>query len=338
MHNQGLSNETLFGRLLRAFREAASLSQEELAERSQLSWRAITALERGERRRPRPRTVRMLANALNLPDQDRDRLFASVPGAEAGQHGGWSTLAPVVAQLPAAVVDFTCRGAEVDQLASRLRLAAAGPSATIVAAISGKPGIGKSTLAVHVAHLVRPDFPDGQLYADLGGPDALVESPADVLAGFLRALGVPPSAIPVAVPERAALYRSLLAGRRWLVLIDDARGEEQVRDLVPGAAGCAVLVTSRRRLTALAGADQCHLGDLDVDCGARLLGRIAGDGRIGSERWAAEAIVTRCGGLPLAIRVAGAVLRRKPHWPVARLAGREAAGTPEPAPGSAPDS
>src|SRR5690348_10919150 len=88
MHNQGLSNETLFGRLLRAFREAASLSQEELAERSQLSWRAITALERGERRKPRPRTVRMLANALNLPDQDRERLFASIPAPKPGSTAG----------------------------------------------------------------------------------------------------------------------------------------------------------------------------------------------------------------------------------------------------------
>ncbi|UGY91994.1 AfsR/SARP family transcriptional regulator [Streptomyces gobiensis] len=221
-------------------------------------------------------------------------------------------------QLPATVPDFTGRAAFVAELSDQLATAEARIMA--VSAVAGIGGVGKTTLAIHVAHAARDHFPDGQLYVDLQGASATPAEPEAVLGAFLRALGTADSAIPDSVQERAALYRSLLAGRRILTLLDNARDAAQVRPLLPGTEGCAALITSRARMVDLAGA---HLVDLDVmspDEAMTLFTKIVGAERVNSEREAAMDVVGACGFLPLAIRIAAARLAARRTWTVSVLA------------------
>ncbi|MFJ3985217.1 AfsR/SARP family transcriptional regulator [Streptomyces fungicidicus] len=227
------------------------------------------------------------------------------------------------AQLPATVPDFTGRASFVRELSDVLA-AATGAQAQVMAvsALAGIGGVGKTTLAVHVAHAARPSFPDGQLYVDLQGAGARSAEPETVLGSFLRALGTADSAIPDSLEERAALYRSVLDGRKVLVLLDNARDAAQVRPLLPGTAGCAALVTSRVRMTGLAGA---HLVDLDVmspEEALALFTRIVGEERVGAERKAALDVVAACGFLPLAIRIAASRLAARRTWTVSVLAAK----------------
>ncbi|MEV0575496.1 MULTISPECIES: AfsR/SARP family transcriptional regulator [unclassified Streptomyces] len=224
------------------------------------------------------------------------------------------------AQLPATVSDFTGRNSFVRELGDRL--ATAEGSVMAVSALAGIGGVGKTTLAVHVAHQARPHFPDGQLYVDLQGAGARAAEPETVLGAFLRALGTADSAIPDSLDERAALYRSTLDGRRILVLLDNAHDAAQIRPLLPGTAGCAALVTSRVRMVDLAGA---HLVDLDVmspEEALQLFTRIVGEERINSEREAALDVVAACGFLPLAIRIAASRLAARRTWTVSVLAAK----------------
>ncbi|MEH6375352.1 BTAD domain-containing putative transcriptional regulator [Streptomyces sp. KLMMK] len=222
------------------------------------------------------------------------------------------------AQLPATVSDFTGRAAFVDELGDQLATCSGGVMA--VSAVAGIGGVGKTTLAVHVAHAARHHFPDGQLYVDLQGAGPLPAEPEAVLGSFLRALGIPDSAIPEGVQERSALFRSTLDGRRVLALLDNARDAAQVRPLLPGTEGCAALVTSRTRMVGLAGA---HLVDLDVmspDEALVLFTRIVGAERVEAERDAAMDVVAACGFLPLAIRIAASRLAARRTWTVSVLA------------------
>ncbi|UQI46421.1 tetratricopeptide repeat protein [Streptomyces sp. HU2014] len=224
------------------------------------------------------------------------------------------------AQLPARVAHFTGRAG----LAAGLRAQLTGPrgGAPAVSAIAGIGGVGKTSLAVHVAHAVRHHFPDGQLYADLQGGGPGPAEPDAVLGAFLRAMGTADSAIPGNAEERAALYRSFLADRRVLVVLDNARDAAQVRPLLPGAEGCAALVTSRVRLFDL---ENVRLVDLDVmDPGEALalFTGIVGAERVGVEREAALDTVAACGFLPLALRIAASRLAARPTWTVAHLARR----------------
>ncbi|MGW1655366.1 AfsR/SARP family transcriptional regulator [Streptomyces atratus] len=224
------------------------------------------------------------------------------------------------AQLPATVPDFTGRADFVRELGDRL--ATAEGSVMAVSALAGIGGVGKTTLAVHVAHQARQHFPDGQLYVDLQGAGARAAEPETVLGAFLRALGTADSAIPDSLDERAALYRSTLDGRRILVLLDNAHDAAQIRPLLPGTAGCAALVTSRVRMVDLAGA---HLVDLDVmspEEALQLFTRIVGEERIDSEREAALDVVAACGFLPLAIRIAASRLAARRTWTVSVLAAK----------------
>ncbi|MFH9606120.1 AfsR/SARP family transcriptional regulator [Streptomyces sp. NPDC017448] len=224
------------------------------------------------------------------------------------------------AQLPATVPDFTGRNAFVSELGGRL--ATAEGSVMAVSAVAGIGGVGKTTLAVHVAHQARPHFPDGQLYVDLQGAGARAAEPETVLGSFLRALGTADSAIPDTLDERAALYRSTLDGRRVLVLLDNAHDAAQIRPLLPGTPGCAALVTSRVRMVDLAGA---HLVDLDVmspEEALQLFTRIVGAERVGAEREAALDVVAACGFLPLAIRIAASRLAARRTWTVSVLAAK----------------
>jgi DNA-binding SARP family transcriptional activator/tetratricopeptide (TPR) repeat protein len=219
-------------------------------------------------------------------------------------------------QLPFGIGDFTGRAREADRLTRRLREGAR------LCAISGKPGVGKSALAVHVAHEVGNHFPDGRLFADLGGLQPVRAEPEDVLARFLRALGVANAAIPDALEEREQLYRTLLADRRVLVVLDDAVDERQVRPLLPGGNRCALLVTGRQRLDALGGAAHLGLDVFDEEEALELLGRVAGVARIHADRDQARRIARLCGHLPLALRIAAARLAARSLWPLRKLADR----------------
>jgi DNA-binding SARP family transcriptional activator/Tfp pilus assembly protein PilF len=225
------------------------------------------------------------------------------------------------AQLPATVPDFTGRASFVQELSEVLASGAEG-RVMAVSALAGIGGVGKTTLAVHVAHQARSAFPDGQLYVDLQGAGQRSAEPETVLGAFLRALGTADSAIPDSLVERAALYRSVLDGRRVLVLLDNAKDAAQVRPLLPGAEGCAALVTSRVRMVDLAGA---HLVDLDVmspDEALALFTKIVGEERVSSEREAALDVVAACGFLPLAIRIAASRLAARRTWTVSVLAAK----------------
>ncbi|MFJ1709240.1 BTAD domain-containing putative transcriptional regulator [Kitasatospora sp. NPDC088346] len=223
------------------------------------------------------------------------------------------------AQLPADVGDFTGRTAEVEAIANGLTRE--GPTAALVT-VSGAAGVGKTTLAVRAARTVRAAFADGQLYADLSGVRGEPADPAEVLGGFLRALGVPAPAIPAHPGERAELYRTVLAGRRVLVVLDEARDEEQIRPLLPGGSSCAVLVTGRARLPGLRPSLAVELGLLAHAEVVEFLSAVVGHPRIAAERAAADDIAAACGGLPLALRIAATKIAARPSWSLAAIAAR----------------
>jgi DNA-binding SARP family transcriptional activator/DNA polymerase III delta prime subunit len=220
-----------------------------------------------------------------------------------------------VFQLPASPADFTGRVTDSERIIRVLTSDDGRPGVPLVA-ISGPPGVGKTTLALNVAHQVREQFQDGQLWVDLAGSSARPRRPGDVLGELLRALGVDGSAIPGEDTERAACFRSRLAGRRVLVLVDDAAAAAQVRLLTPGTADCALLVTSRARLEGLDGAHLVPLEMMNADDAADLLTRIVGQGRVAAEPEAAAELVQACGALPLALRIASAKLATRPSWPL----------------------
>ncbi|MGW4064026.1 BTAD domain-containing putative transcriptional regulator [Amycolatopsis sp. NPDC004747] len=215
-------------------------------------------------------------------------------------------------QLPADLPDFTGREEYVRELSAALE---AGPAPVV---LTGAPGTGKTALAMHVAHGLAARFPDGQLYVDLAGTGA-PRDPAEVLADFLHALGVTGNTVPAGLGQRAALFRSRLAGRRTLLVLDDAATAAQVRPLLPADAGCAVLVTTRGRLPELAGAKHVELPVFGEREAAQLLSELAGTDRVAGEPAEAAAIVRCCGYLPLAIRIAGARLAGRQAWSLRTL-------------------
>ncbi|MCM6785918.1 NB-ARC domain-containing protein [Nocardia sp. CDC159] len=191
-----------------------------------------------------------------------------------------------------------------------------------VCAITGMGGVGKSTLAVHVAHRVRHWFPDGQLHVDLHGVERTGGSAGDVLGGFLRALGVPEGEIAPSAGQRAAQFRARLDGRRVLVVLDNARDEEQVLPLIPATPGSAVLISSRAALPRLAGVLAVRLNEMDSGEALTLLTRVIGAERVAAEPEAAAAVVQACGRLPLAVRIVGSRLASRPRWSIAAIAER----------------
>jgi len=247
-----------------------------------------------------------------------------VPGPAAG---------PVPAQLPMAVRGFAGRVAELARLDGLLTGAGPAPSTVVISAVSGAPGVGKTSLALHWAHRVSAQFPDGQLYVNLRGfdPGGSVMEPAEAVRGLLDALAVAAERIPPGLDAQVALYRSTLAGRRLLVVLDNARDAEQVRPLLPGTPGCLVVVTSRDRLTPLVAAQGAYPLALDLlpaDEARELLARRLGAERVAAEPAAVDEIITRCGRLPLALGIAAAHATTRPHNPLAAEAAqlRDAAG------------
>lgn len=225
------------------------------------------------------------------------------------------------AELPADLVDFVGRDAELKQVSALLGRLAGGTTVP-TCAIVGPAGVGKTSLAVHVAHQLRASYSDGQLFVNLRGADSHPLDPVEVLARFLRALGVPGQAVPHDAQEREGLYRSILADRRVLVVLDNAAGEEQVRPLLPGTSTCAVLVTSRYRLAGLVGLASVELDVLSTDSSLALLSKTAGAARVRAEPAAAEKLTQLCGGLPLALRVVGVKLASSPHRTIAAYVAR----------------
>lgn len=237
------------------------------------------------------------------------------------------------AQLPMAVRGFTGRDGELARLAAILASAEGESAAVVISAVSGMAGVGKTALAVHWARKVESAFPDGQLYVNLRGfdPQGSVVQPTEAVRGFLDALGVRPERVPPGLEAQVGLYRSLLTGRRMMVVLDNARDEEQVRPLLPGAVGCMALVTSRNRLTGLAATEGAHLLAVDplTPAAARaVLAERLGAGRVAAEPAAVADVVTWCAGLPLALAVVSARAAAQPHRPLGTLADelREAGG------------
>ncbi|MFG2817781.1 BTAD domain-containing putative transcriptional regulator [Kitasatospora sp. NPDC048365] len=243
-----------------------------------------------------------------------------MPTAAAAPRGEVEESAAFVppAQLPADVSDFSGRSKIVHELRDVLR--AGSGQAVVVTSLAGIGGVGKTTLAVHVAHGLRPDFPDGQLYVDLRGAGESPAEPAVVLGDFLHALGVTDT--PDSLDQRAALYRSLLADKRMLILLDNARDARQLLPLIPGVSGNAVMVTSRSRLAEIPGAHLIDIEELTPDEALALFSAIVGIERVAAEPEAALAVVTACGFLPLAVRIAAARLASRPRWSVSDLARR----------------
>ncbi|MCW2805232.1 MAG: family transcriptional regulator [Propionibacteriaceae bacterium] len=256
------------------------------------------------------------------------RWAAAVPPAAA---------APVPAQLPQTVPGFAGRAAELVELDALLPAAENGdsgrPSGLVIAALSGTAGIGKTTLAVYWAHRVARHFPDGQLYVNLRGFDAADSyvNPMDALRGFLQAFGTPAGRIPPDLDGAAALYRSVLAGKRLLVVLDNARNVDQIRPLLPGAPGCMAIVTSREQLMPLVAAEGAHplaLGLLAAAEARDLLTHRLGTGRVSREPDAVEEIIARCARLPLGLGIAASHAAVRPTFSLAVLAARlrDAAG------------
>ena len=245
--------------------------------------------------------------------------LASPPGGAAAEP------LPLVAQLPADITDFTGRADHVQNLRDLLSAPRRpeSPGAVVVAAVIGAGGLGKTTLAVHAAHTCCGRVPRRPVVRQPGGCQRARRSrPAEVLARFLRDLGVDPARIPASEEERGAQYRTLLTDRRVLIVLDDARDAAQVRPLLPGSASCAVLVTTRNRLPDLAGSRFVDLDVLDEAEAAGLVRQHHRRGRAEAEPEASGDVLTACAGLPLAIRIAGARLAARGGWTVRNLARR----------------
>jgi tetratricopeptide (TPR) repeat protein/transcriptional regulator with XRE-family HTH domain len=326
-----------FGVLLRQLRARAKLTQEELAEAAGLSPRSVSDLERGINRTARKETALLLAGALSLTGQARALFIAAARGrAPASQvlaAGPGSTVSapedfevprlkdagPASSpprQLPSAA-RLVGRVAELAALHGLLGQVGEMDGTVVIAVISGMAGVGKTALAVHFAHKVAARFPDGQLYVNLRGfdPSGQPVTPGVAIRGFLDAMEVPTARMPTDLNAQIALYRSLLAGRRMLIVADNASDVAQVRPLLPGAAGCLVLVTSRRELTGLAAADGARpvgLQPLSSAEARELMAARLGQGRVAAEPEAVTEIIAACGRLPLALAIVAAQATVRP--------------------------
>ena len=275
----------------------------------------------GERSPEPPGTIAIGTFVASAEAETEAEAEAEVPAEEAA--GAPSSL-PLPAQLPADIGDFTGREAHVEQLCALLLAgnAARSPGAVRIVVVNGAAGLGKTTLAVHAAHQVSAQFPDGQLYVDLQGASSQTAPPGEVLARFLRDLGVEGNKVPARDDERAALYRTTLAGLRVLILLDNAKDAAQVRPLLPGSSSCAVLVTTRNRTADLASTRFVDLNVLEDTEALELFSRIVGEERAAAEPDATAEILVACAGLPLAIRICAARLAARRQWRIATLADR----------------
>jgi transcriptional regulator with XRE-family HTH domain len=292
-----------FGGLLRRERVLRGLTQEQLAEAAGLTSRSIRSLEAG-RTQPRRSTVTLLCDALDLDRGKRQALLRACGFADRSVKTEPERDGP--ATLPRDIPDFVGRSGLLETL--RGRLLSGTETATRIVAINGLGGIGKTTLAVHLAHQVRAAFADGQLFADLEGGSGRGRDPDAVLGSMLADLGVAPERLPAGRGSRSALLRSLTADRSLLFLLDNAADTAQVRALLPSSASCAVLVTSRRYLAALEGAHHATVGPFTSDQSRTLLTAVCAPALLPGDEDGVARIIDCCAGLPLALRIAGAQL------------------------------
>ncbi|MDH2426348.1 helix-turn-helix domain-containing protein [Sphaerisporangium sp. TRM90804] len=304
--------------MLRHHRHAARLTLEQLAEASGVSARTLSDMERGRSRGPQHRTVTALAAALGLADADREQLVELAREGRLRDH--W-TRPTGLCELPRSVDDFTGRAAELAWTHEVMR-AGDTPGAAGVALVTGSAGLGKTTLTVRAAHALRPDFPQGVFFLDLFGMSPHPLPVEEALGLLLRALGVAEQQLPGDVAGRASLYRSLLRDRRVLIVLDNAASEEQTRPLLPGGGAGRALVTSRRLLAGLEGVRRLGLGPLPPPEATELLTGILRDRGASDEGSALWQLAQLCGGLPLALRIAGNRLASRPGWNAADLAAR----------------
>jgi tetratricopeptide (TPR) repeat protein len=321
---------------LRLLKDRAGLSLSRLAARC---WCSKSALERylnGKVFPPRD-TVTALSNACGGDIPALMALWERAWTARGGMRRGTSPtttevatlqcpVAPLTpAQLPPDIRGFTGRSAELARLEFLLTELDTGTGADSIPfiAITGSAGVGKTALAIHFGRRVAERFPDGQLYIDLRGHAAVPPvAAAEALGRMLRSLGVPPERIPPDEQERAALYRSVLAGKRVLVMLDDAHSAAQVTPLLPVGPRSLVVVTSRGTLATLDGATHVHLDVLSQQDALALLARFAGAGRVAAELVSAAKLVVLCSRLPLAVRIAAARLAARPAWTITTLVDR----------------
>jgi len=321
-----------FSGLLRQLRADSGLTQDELAEAAGVSQRAISDLERGINATARKDTAVLLAGALGLDGPARELFIAAargrVPAGDvlAAGAGAVGAGGPAAASrtLPRDIAAFTGRQAELGQLMARWAEAAAADGGGVVSvhAIGGMAGIGKTTFAVHAAHQLAGSFPDGQFFLPLHAhtPGQRPVSPADALTSLLLTAGVPAAQIPPGADARAARWRDQVAGKKVLLVLDDAAGHQQVQPLLPGTPGSLVLITSRRRLAALEDAAVLSLDTLTPGEAADLLARLAGRPDVAAGDAGVGQLAALCGYLPLAIGMTGRQLAHHPAWTAAGLA------------------
>jgi tetratricopeptide (TPR) repeat protein/transcriptional regulator with XRE-family HTH domain len=312
-----------FGGLLRELRAVAGLTQEELAGAAGVSVRSVRELERGRVATPQKETVRLLAGALGLTGPARAEFEAVARSRPAA--GGAAVPART---LPRDIASFTGRQEELAELMAAVADAADAGGVVRIHAIGGMAGVGKTAFAVHAAHRLADRFPGGQIFLALHGhtPGQQPVDPADALAGLLLTAGVAPAQIPSGLAARMALWRDRLAGRKLLLVLDDAVGSAQVLPLLPGTGGSLVLVTSRRQLSALEDATAVSLDTLPAGDAAGLLVRLAGRPGLGAGDPGMAEITGLCGYLPLAIGMVARQLRHHPAWtPIGRAADLAAA-------------
>lgn len=302
------------GPLLRAMRQAAGHTLEQLADVSGLSARGVSDLERGQIRSPQRRTVVALADALGLSDAERERLIAA---ARAGRSRGTGAR-PDPWALPPPVAHFTGRERELADIVGHSARARAGEPAPVVV-IHGPGGYGKSALAVRAAEALRDRFPDGRLLVDLRGTEDSPTPVVEALTLILRSLGVRDADMRPTTDALAGQVRALLADRRVLLILDNAGAESQVRPLLPGSGANLALVTSRRTLAGLDGVRRVPLQPLSPGDSARLLRAIAPSASAAESEGDIHGVALLCAGLPLALRIAGS---RLTGWSVAQLRDR----------------
>jgi tetratricopeptide (TPR) repeat protein/transcriptional regulator with XRE-family HTH domain len=319
-----------FAGLLRQLRAEARLTQEELAEAAGLSPRSVSDLERGIHATAHKDTAGLLADALSLAEPVRTLFITAARGkapasevlaARQAEASGAFVAAPTRA-LPRDIASFTGREAELEQLLRPLAFRPASGGVVGIHAIGGMAGIGKTTFAVHAAHQLASSFPDGQFFLPLHAHTAGQRpvDPADALGSLLLTAGVPAAQIPPGLEARASRWRDQVAGKKILLLLDDAASHEQVRPLLPGTAGSLVLVTSRRRLTALDDTAVITLDPLPPAQAATLLAQLAARAGIRAEDPAVGDLARLGGYLPLAIGMLASQLRHHPAWTAAGLA------------------
>jgi tetratricopeptide (TPR) repeat protein/transcriptional regulator with XRE-family HTH domain len=327
----------MFGQLVLEHRRRLGLTQEELAEKSGLSARTIRGLEAGQGRMPRAASVRLLATALGLHGAELDAFVRAASGPEevptaasldrpddvAADAAAVSAPAGgrAVRCLPRPATHFTGRDPEVTRLLSAVDRCRADRSTVV--AVDGMAGVGKTALALELAHRLADRYPGGHLFVDLHGHSTHSQlEPSVALGLLLTQLGVPAHEVPETLEGRVARWRSEVAGRPVLTVLDNAASSEQIRPLVPGRSAALVLVTSRRRLVGLDSDEHATLEPLDDATAVSLLARLIGEQRLSGHDSDAREVARLCGNLPLALRITAARLRHRPTWTVADLGRR----------------